>query len=198
MPTQFVRALVLVTVLVPGLLLKAQAPTQVPVSQLLRVKDVDAGSVNTPQYDVSVRGMSIQRDGRRDWLMLFAEYETALEWTDEITVTFYVVLKGEAEDLPEGSKPLNLFSGTVTYMNVKKGNDHVATMFLDPNTFERYGKVEAVAVVFSINGQETGKTEPASNVKWWEREAPNAIPLLNRSESPWALIEMERHGTIKP
>jgi len=198
MPTTLVRSFVLTFLACAGGSLLAQNTPEIPVSQLIRVQDVDAGSVNTPQYDVSVRGMSIQRDGRRDWLMARAEYKTSQEWTDEITVTFYVVLKGDPDDLPEGARPLNMFSGTVTYMNVKKG-DHVATMFLDPNTFERFGDIEAVAVIFNIDGQLAGgATEPSTNVKWWERESPNAIPLLNRSESPWALIEMERHETIKP
>jgi hypothetical protein len=174
------------------------AVTAPPAAQLLRVESVDAGSVVTPQYDVNVRGMSTQRDGRRSWLMVVSEYKTAPEWIDEVTVTFYVALRGDPEDLPEGAKPVNLFSGTVTYMNVKKG-DHQATMFLDPNTFERFGEVEAVAVVINVDGQLAGgMADPRTTVKWWERETPNAIPLLKRNESPWALIEMEQHETIKP
>lgn len=198
MPSLLVRFSALVSLTLAGAQLMAQNAPSVPVSQLIRVEDVDAGSVNTPQYDVSVRGQSIQRDGRRDWLMAEAKYKTSQEWTDEITVTFYVVLKADPKDLAEGAKPLNMFSGTVTYMNIKKG-DHKATMFLDPNTFERYGDIEAVAVIFNINGQLAGgATEPSTNVKWWERESPNPIPLLKRNETPWALIEMERHETIKP
>ncbi len=200
MPTTLVRTFVLMSIAIAGGRLLAQNTPQVPASQLLRVEEVEAGNVKTPEYDVSVQGMSIKRDGRRDWLMARAEYKTAKEWTDEVTVTFHVVLKADPKDLPAGARPFNLFSGTVTYMNVKKG-DHVATMFLDPNTFERYGKIEAVAVVFSVDGEEAewkAEPQPRPDNLWWERESANAIPLLKRSESPWALIEMERHETIKP
>jgi hypothetical protein len=180
--------------------LSAQQPRQpqVPIEQLIRLGSVEAEGVSTPQFDVSVRGMSTQRDGRMEWLMVRAEYKTAKDWTDEVTVTFYVVLEGDAEDLPAGSNTKNMFTGTVTYMNVRQG-DHESTMFLDPNTFERYGDVIAVAAVVNLDGRPAGElTDPSTTVKWWERQSPLPIPLLNRSESPWALIEIEKHDTIKP
>jgi hypothetical protein len=175
-----------------------QARAPVSVEQLIQLRKIEADEVSTPQFDFNVRGMSTRRDGRRDWLMLRAEYRTALEWTDEVTVTFYVVLRGEVENLPRGADNPNMFTGTVTYMNVKKG-DHEATMFLDHNTFERYGDVVATAAVVTINGQDAGfLADPQPNSPWWKTQPPVSIPLLTRAESPWALIEIEKHDTIKP
>ena len=190
---------ILLAVLFFGLSIHAQAPgRQIPVDQLIRLGDVEAEGVSTPQFDYNVRGMSTKRDGRMEWLMVRAEYRTAKEWTDEVTITFYVVLRGDEDDLPEGAGNPNMFTGTVTYVNVRKG-DHEATMFLDPNTFERYGEVVAAAAVVSIEGQDAGfMADPRPQNPWWETQTPVATPLLDRSESPWALIEIEKHGTLQP
>lgn len=189
------------------LILIASAVAQTPapdVSSLIRVKAPETDEVSSPQYDVSVRGMSINRDGRLDWLQVMAEYDTALDWTDEITFTFYVALQGELQNLPEGSKPVNVFSGTTTLINVPKNRDHMIDMFLDPNTFARYGKVFAIALEVSVNGQPLPEPllvpdSPQMRQRmWWESETPNAIPLLSRSETPFRMIEIDRQGTVQP
>ncbi len=166
----------------------------------LRLRKVQWEEVATPDYEVKLRGRSTNNDGRRNWLELSAEYDALPKWTDEVTLTFYVVLTGDPEDMKEGEEAVNLFSGTVTYRNVKQGR-YVATMFMDPNTFERYGKPSYVAVIAAVNGEnESGKANPESSAQsqWWTRKPPHSIPLMNRSESPWALVEIESHNTIQP
>lgn len=177
----------------------AGQPRQVPVEQLIRLDEVESERVSTPEFDYRVRGMSTDRDGRKSWLQVKASYRTAKDWTDEITITYYVVLEGDADDLPQGSETKNMFTGTVTYVNVPEG-DHESTMYLDPNTAERYGEVIAVAALVSIEGRSAGNplTEPSTRVAWWERQTPLAFPLLNRWETPWGLVEIESHNTIKP
>lgn len=178
----------------------AQSPAP-NASNLIKLRDVTAESISSPVYDISLRGYSPQRDGRREWLQLLAEFDTALDWTDQITFTFYVALKGEAKDLPQGSKEVNVFSGTVTYVNVPKGNRQLVDMFLDANTFERYGKVFAMALQVEINGEPAAFETQPSNLaarRWWETETPNVIPLLPRSESPYRMLEIDRQGTQQP
>ena len=160
-----------------------------------------AEGVGTPDYDYQVRGSS-RSDGRREWLVLTCEYDLAAEWTDEIRFNYYVVLEGRPDDLPEGAEPRNLFAGNVSYVHVKRGQ-HQSTMFLDPNTFERYGSkdIVATAVVVEINGEEAGTiVEPASSAQsgWWKAKSPLSTPLLRRDESPWKFVEIEAHNTIKP
>jgi len=173
---------------------------QVPVNRLVRLDEIEAEAVNSPEYEVDVRGMSVQGDGRKEWLMVRAEYRTAQEWFDEVTVTFYVVLRGDPENMPEGSKPVNMFTGTVTYINVPQG-EHEATMFLDANTFARYGEPTHVAALINIRGElAAGGADPESSARaqWWNQESPHEISLLPRNETPWAFIEIDKHDTIKP
>jgi hypothetical protein len=178
--------------------LHAQTP---PAANLINIREVTAEPISSPNYDIQVRGRSPVRDGRREWLQVIAEYDTALEWTDQITFTFYVALTGEASDLPEGSKTTNVFSGTVTYVNVPEARKQTVDMFLDANTYQRYGKVIAVALEVQVNGQNAAfMTEPKSLEarRWWETETPNVIPLLPRSETPYQMMEIDRQGTQQP
>jgi hypothetical protein len=196
------KAALIAFVMVGGASVYAQAPTTGPaVSQWIDLRGIEVSEVSSPDFDYSVRGMTTTKDGRKSWLRVMAEFDTAPVWIDELTFTFYVVLSGNADDLPEGAKQNNLFSGTVTYVHIPEARRVVADVFLDPNTFARYGKPTYSAVVVTINGQPAaGEANPASSAKteWWKKETPNEIPLLSRKETPFALIEQDRLPTIKP
>ncbi|MDF3130090.1 hypothetical protein P0Y35_12855 [Kiritimatiellaeota bacterium B1221] len=182
--------------------LRAQSP-QINPAEMIRVRSIEAETIASPKYAADVRGESLTRDGRLEWLMVKVIYDTAPKWTDEITFTFYVVLKGKAEDLPRGAKELNMFSETVTIVNVPETRNGETTVFLDPYTLARYGEATHVAVEVSINGQPAGKFANPSLPQnapggWWERETPNQTPLLTRDKTPYALIEIDKQNTIKP
>lgn len=176
------------------------APGGVDPSTLINVRGVRFDPIFTPDFSYNLRGRSTQRDGRRQWLQVSSEFDTSPEWMDEITLTFYVVLQANPRNLAEGANPNNMFTGTVTYMNVKRGR-HTATMFLDPNTFERFGTPQAVAVVYNVGGRQAGGDVQPRNTqesRWWTTMTPNSISLMNRNETPFALVEIEQFNTIKP
>ena len=176
-----------------------QAPAP-DASNLINIRGVAHMSTFTPDFSYNLRGQSTRRDGRAGWLQVAAEFESAPAWIDELTVTFYVVLRGNPRNIPEGQNPVNMFTGSVTYMNVKQGR-HMANMFLDPNTFERYGTPEAVAVVFEVDGRQAGgKVEPqrTAESRWWTTQTPLPIALLRRDQTPFSLVEIEQNLTIKP
>jgi hypothetical protein len=177
------------------------AVTEIPVAQMIRLRTVEAKEISSPNYNVDVRTESIRRDGSLKWLMVTAVYDTMPKWTDEITLTFYVVLRGKVDDLPQGAKEINLFSGTVTVVNVPRTKESETTMFLDPYTLARYGEPTHVAVVITINGQPAaGMAEPSSSAasQWWTKETPNQTPLLTRDKTPFAFVEIDKQNTIKP
>ena len=174
---------------------------EIPPSQMIRLRSIEAKTINSPEYSVDVRSESVKRDGSLKWLMVEAIYDTMPKWTDEITLTFYVVLEGKPEDLPEGAKKFNLFSGSVTVVNVPKTKEAETTMFLDPYTLARYGEPTHVAVVINIDGQlAAGMAEPSSSAEsqWWTKETPNQTPLLTRDKTPYAFVEIDKQNTIKP
>jgi hypothetical protein len=180
--------------------LSAQEEGRRDPSTFINVRSVRFDSVATPDFQYNVRGVSTRRDGRQDWLQLTTEYDQDLPWLDELTITFYVVLTANERNFPQGAPLTNMFTGTVTYQNIRRGR-HRSAMFLDHNTFERFGRPTAVAVVYNVQGQSAGgDVQPARTAesRWWTTQTPHSIPLLNRSQTPWALIEIEQFQTIKP
>lgn len=179
---------------------RAQEASDRDPSSFISVRSVRFDAVSTPDFQYNVRGVSTRRDGRRDWLQLTTEYDQDLPWLDELTISFYVVLNADQRNFPEGSPLVNMFTGSVTYQNIKRGR-HRSTMFLDPNTLERFGRPSAVAVVYNVQGRPAGgdvQPQATAASRWWTTQTPHSIRLLNRSESPWALVEIEQFQTLKP
>lgn len=176
-----------------------EAPATDP-STFINVRGVKQETVSTPDFQFNVRGVSTRRDGRRDWLQITTEYDLDRPWLDELTITYYVVLTADARNFPQGTALTNMFTGSVTYQNIKRGR-HRSAMFLDQNTLERFGTPSAVAVVYNVQGRPAGgdvHPQATAERRWWTTMTPHSIPLLNRSESPWALVEIEQFNTIKP
>lgn len=169
-------------------------------STFISVRSVRFDAISTPDFQYNVRGVSTRRDGRRDWLQLSTEFDQDLPWLDELTITYYVVLNADERNFPTGAPLVNMFTGSVTYQNIRRGR-HRSTMFLDPNTLERFGRPSAVAVVYNVQGRPAGgsvQPQATAESRWWTTQTPHSIRLLNRSETPWALIEIEQFQTIKP
>ncbi len=169
-------------------------------STFISIRGVKFDTSPTPDFQFNLRGTSTRRDGRRDWLLATTEYDMTLPWLDELTITFYVVLNADQRNFPQGAPLVNMFTGSVTYQNIKRGR-HQSTMFLDPNTLERFGRPSAVAVIYNVGGRPAGgdvQPQATAASRWWTTQTPHSISLLNRSETPWALVEVEQHNTIKP
>ena len=186
-----------------ALLRTGYAQTTPPnASSSIRLTELDANEVAAPDYSGRARGLVTGGHSSENWLQVVLKFDTAAEWTDEITFTFYLALQGDPENLPEGSKPVNVFSGTVTLYNVPGERDHMVDTFLDANTFERYGKIFAIAALAEVNGEPpvllTKQPGSLQGRLWWESENPNFIELLSRYDSPYRLIEVDEQGTIQP
>jgi len=176
--------------------------TPTNVSKSIQLTEVDANEVAAPDYSGRARGLITGGHSSDDWLQVYVEFDTAAKWTDEITFTFYLALQGDPSNLPEGSKPVNVFKGSTTIYNVPGERGHMADAFLDANTFERYGDVFAIAVVAEVNGEPpvllTKQPSSLQGRAWWETETPNFIELLSRYDSPYRLIEVDEQGTTQP
>ena len=81
--------------------------------------------VDTPKYQAGVSGgiRPVQK-----WAQIQVEYDTSPDWIDELVFQYYVMTrKTEA-----GRQTFSLFKTTVRYMDIKRGRDHVSTVFLRP------------------------------------------------------------------
>jgi hypothetical protein len=169
----------------------AQAPvTRSPIA----IRKVDGGKIATPIF--AVKGPATPGGGRaKEWFQIYAEYDSDPDWIDELSFTFYVLVKGKTKDAPAFS----LFKGETSYIHIASGKKHIADMFLHPNIIARFGDVERVAIEVRQGGRvlERGG-KPALTEPWWERLAPVEGVLLNRNQTPFSLVNIDDFEIIKP
>lgn len=160
------------------------------------------GKIKTPQYRTNVSGGT---KPEREWVQITVTYDTAPDWIDELTFQYHVLALTTTK---EGKKSYSLFRDTVRYVDIERGRGHESTMFLWPNAIKRFGELMAVAVEISHEGKVVAeKSDHPKNIPegWWKR--PEVVEnemvtirngyLLNRSQSPFAFINMDDYESIK-
>ncbi len=157
----------------------------------------------TPFYQTSVGG-GVKR--AQDWHVVSITYDTAPAWMDDLLVQFHVLAV-----MPEPETRRNLYSlykKTVRYVDIEQGRDHRAMAFLRPAAMKRYGNVVASAAVLTVEGKvvdEQSETAVDLPEFWWRNPLVLDSPaltvregyLLNRTESPWALVNPDDYEVIK-
>lgn len=189
----------------------ARAPAardpQQPREQILRVRSLEGlgsrGKVRTPEFDART---NITRGTRpqQEWVRIRLEYDTAPEWIDELTMRFHALSLATVDR----AKAYSLYTKTVRYGDIAEGRSHYATAFLLPVAVKRYGDLVAIAVEILHDGevievaQDTDIDMPE---RWWENKVVTESEtvtlrsgyLLDRSETPFALINIDDHEVIK-
>jgi hypothetical protein len=179
-------------------------------SQLIRVKKfLGTGRqclVKTPTYTTSMPRSS---SPEQEWMQIAVQYDTSPEWLDDIVFQYYVL----AMRVEQGKQLFSLYRKMVKYSDVAKGRGHWSTVYLRPSTLKRYGDVVASAVEIQIGGKlaatevsDTGAVKlPSPPEKWWLSDAVLQSKdltvregyLLNREESPFALINIDDNEVIR-
>lgn len=149
------------------------------------------GKARTPDYTVSPS----ENSRSKDWTRISVTYDTGSEWIDELEFRYTAVVKHPKTGV------YTLFPCTVAYIDIPKGRDHVSTVFLRPNTVERYGELERVAVEIYSNGELlAGEGLPKDPPQWWRGSLNvKTMPgvLLNRAQTPFAFVAWDNYETIK-
>lgn len=161
-----------------------------PGADIIRIRKMVPTKEKTPLYTTSMR---TQTSGRQpDWWRATVEFDTAPEWIDELEFTFYAYLEDQsARNAPK------MFRGVVTYMNVPKGR-HLADIFLQPSFIARMGVVKQLAVVVKHQGVVVATESSATTPNWWDTMPPVDGVLLNRAQTPFALVDYDAYNFIKP
>lgn len=170
----------------------ASAQEAAPAGNQVRIRKISPNSkVPTPEYKLLTGQVMSQA---RNWFQVIAEYETAPEWMDDLTFTYYIVTENKT-----GASKFTLFRGEVTYVNIQKGK-HKSDMYLHPSTIARYGVVQRVGVVISSQGRVLAMESLPStgSPRWWEQLTPQEGYVLNRMQTPFAMIYFDDYEAIKP
>lgn len=161
---------------------------------ILRIRRLEGSLVRAPQYSVTPQ----QRSSRqRQWLEVRTQFETRPDWVDEMTFTYYVVLRNQRP--AQGEPEFMLFRGETTYVNIARTRDGVSTIYMHPSTVERYGSLFRVGVVISSQGRVLAmESSPSAEGRWWEQLPPRDGFLLNRMQTPFAMVNFDDFEAIKP
>jgi len=121
-----------------------------------------------------------------DWAKLLVRFDTDADWTDQLEMRFYIVVKNSK------TATFTMFTGKYVYSDISKGYNHLVAVYLRPRTMERYGNmVEQVAVEIYYKGEVVSvKSFPASNNPWWRTANVRSVEgyVLDRSQTPFANI----------
>jgi hypothetical protein len=166
-------------------------PQAASAAKVVQIRKIEPNSkVATPEYKL-LTGQVMSKT--RNWFQVNVYYETDPEWMDDLTFTYYIVTQSKT-----GGQKFTLFRGDVTYVNVQKGK-HKSDMYLHPSTIARYGVVQRVGVVISSQGRVLAmESLPANNQRWWEQLTPQDGYVLNRMQTPFAMIYFDDYEAIKP
>lgn len=159
---------------------------------MLRIRRLEAETVRAPQYQVRA-GQAPRR--QREWLQIRTEFQTAPDWIDEMTFTYYVVLRNRRP--AEGEPEHRLFRGESSYINIARTRDGQSTVFLHPSTLERFGEVVQTGVVVTSGGRMIAmESSPSREGRWWEQLTPQSGMVLNRRDTPFAMVNFDDFEAI--
>lgn len=125
------------------------------------------------------------------WTEIFVTYKTELEWSDDVTLKYYV-------QLGAGSKAVVL-SGEETYIDVACAATHKAVMYIPSSALDRYGEVQRITVELLYMGeiQDTESFKYAGKKLWWGGKKIIAGRLRTKPESPFALKDFNEYELTK-
>jgi len=168
----------------------AQAPD---LRGAIKLGKVELAGVKSPEF--MINGGPQKRSKVGTWLEAEVEYETKAEDIDELTFDYYIEVDVSAQDK-------RLRTGTVTYINIPKGREHYAVMYIPPRTLEKLAgakppgsNVAGAWVTVSHLGQVLDQAGFKLTGKPNLPQAANAV--LNKNETPFAPLFYDRYETIK-
>ncbi len=172
--------------------------------------------LDTPTYNTSAaRGINTPKK----WSRIEVTYKTGrtkVEWLDSLTFSYYALAK--KIDREKGTL-YTFYKKNIHYVNIEAGKrqlNHRSHIFLRPAAVRRNGELIAVAVEISHKGVivdtaveyasgAAAKLPKSEKGKWWKNSViteskittTDTSSLLDRSQSPWAYINIDDYEVIK-
>lgn len=156
----------------------------------IKLGKVEPSFASTPEYQIT--GGQNKRYKTAKWFEIEISYDTTPEEIDELTFKFTAMVEKK------------LLDGEVTYINIAKGKDHYAVMYVSPKALDKLtgGKpltpasVENVWVEVNRQGQVLGRAS-------FKPGQPPNLPhlsglVLNKTQTPFAPLYYDRYEEIKP
>ena len=162
---------------------------------LYDIKKVAPAVIESPVYSVNM-GPQHPQGRSQQWLEVEVDFESAIEFTEELTVRYYILLDGQC------------LTGEVTHIDIPRGRDLYSVMYVSPRTIASIvgaGKqltsadIQDVGVQLVNKGQVlvTKSFKAPGDQQWWQSLQQVSGKVLNKNQTPFAPLIWDRYEQIK-
>ena len=146
----------------------------------------------------------------KDWLEIEASFKVQMtpeppsKTAERVTVKWYI-----AVEHPDKKGAFLLLTKDITHVNVPLNEEIFSSVYLSPASIKRLtgrdraGKsvVNLVGYEILINGEKVAQETSDSKAGWWNTTSEkisrsDSVPLLNKSETPFASMWWDRYAEI--
>jgi hypothetical protein len=165
---------------------------QAPAGQY-QVTKITKNLITSPQftYTGAQQYVANQRDR---WLEVEVEFASNAEFTDELTVRYFILVNGK------------LLTGEVTHTNVAGGHESRSVMYVPPQALNRVmgnrplasNSIQNIAVQIAVQGAVKDEQSLVRGAAQWYKGLPALSGLvLNKNDTPFAPLYWDRYEQIK-
>ncbi len=157
------------------------------------IKKISPAGMVSPQYSIALPALAQPRS--ETWLQVEVDFSSDIDWTDELTVKYYILLAGQC------------LTGEVTHIDIPKGRDLYSVAYISPRTIARIlnGRplsdidIQDVGVQLVKQGQvlTTKSFKTPGTLQWWQNDQQVTGKVLNKNETPFAPLIWDRYEQIK-
>jgi len=160
------------------------------------IKSITPAGQKTPEFQISNSSGAPKKGKGLTWLEVEVDYSTRADIIDELTFEYQILLGSQSA----GSQ---LLTGSTTYVNIEKGLEHFAVVYVSPQTIAGiFGKSPFTAS--SIQNVQVRITRQGQQVAI--RSTRGAMPnlpqkaglILNKIDTPFAPLYWDRYEAVKP
>ena len=169
--------------------LTMHAQVRAPSGREFQIAKITKNLVATPDYGIGqYRAAANER-----WLEVEVEFNGAPEWTDELTLKYYILFNGR------------LLTGEVTHVNIPGGLNR-SVMYVLPVALTRFAGnrrllpniFQNIAVQIVQGGAVKDELSLArAPAQWFAALPPITGFVLNKNETPFAPLYWDRYAQIK-
>ncbi|MES2982403.1 MAG: Amuc_1102 family pilus-like protein [Verrucomicrobiota bacterium] len=147
----------------------------------------------------------------KDWLEIEASFKLQMapeppsKTAEKVMVKWYI-----AVEHPDKPGAYLLLTKEITHVNVPLNEDIFSSVYLSPASIKRLtGKDRAAKSIINlvgyevlVNGEKVAQETSSSKVGWWNTASDKisrseTVPLLNKSETPFANMWWDRYAEIE-
>jgi hypothetical protein len=159
------------------------------------IKKISPAVDLTPAYSFNFGPVEHPQPKSEQWLEVEVNFESNVDWTDELTVKYYILLAGEC------------LTGEVTHIDIPRGRDLYSVMYVSPRTIARILNnrsltsldIQDVGIQLVSKGQvlTTKSYKAPGEEQWWQNQQQVTGKVLNKNQTPFAPLIWDRYEQIK-